>query len=242
MLALTLAVTALAACGSDGTTTSSTSKAPTTTTTLSPEEEAAQPLLDAGTLVLDDLPEGFTDTGTVADSDADTIFGGEDACEAFRLLTDHGVASRFSPVFRRESAGAFDRVDAYLTADDAAARMALTKEPGFVDCLHARADFPYRTGAAQLPEGTTYDGSDVSPLAVDIIGDDTTGYRITGHFVLEGDDARSTETVLTDIIFLRVGRALVELSVAGPDTATLAEVETTALGRIADRLAEQLGA
>ncbi len=85
-LTILFALTALAACGSNGSSVTAPSTKATTTTTLSAEQQAVQPLIDAGTLTLADLPDGFLDTGQAARSQADAIMGEEPICAEYHTL------------------------------------------------------------------------------------------------------------------------------------------------------------
>lgn len=236
LVALGLGAGCSSGSGSDAA--STTTRVPrTTTTSLTPAQQAVQPLLHAGRLRADDLPAEFRDTGTPVRSRADAIIAGESACEPFRLLTDHGTATAFSPE-TRDDAGvtAFDQVDAFADEAAATARIELTQDPRIVDCLTARYAYPFTKGTAVLPPDTTFTGVDVSPLALDPAGTDITGFRITSRFDVKVDGATKTQEVLTHVVFLQVGRVLVTLHVTGGSAADFARIETTAVPAIAARV------
>ncbi len=120
--------------------------------------------------------------------------------------------------------------------------MDLTKDPGFVGCLQARFEYPFTKGKVQVQQGATFDGADISPLALDPAGDDVTGFRVTGNFTIKTDKKTTTETVLTDLVYVQVGRTLVTLQSTGGTAADFAAIETTALPAVAGRLQAALAA
>jgi hypothetical protein len=242
-LVLLVALALVAACSSGskpGSTTTTT--AATTTTTLTPAQQAAQPVLDAGMLTTAELPAGFTDTGMNGRSQTDAIIAEEKACEPFRDLTDHGVATRLSHQFNQgTTVTALDQVDVYLDDATATSRIELTQDPRIIDCLTARYGYPFTKGKAQLPKGAKFTRVDVSPLAITPAGTDTTGFRVTAHFAVSADGTTRDRKVVTNLVFLQVGRALVLLQVTGADAAGFAEIETTAIPAIAQRVQAALG-
>lgn len=238
LIALT-ALVVLAGCGSSGddTKATSTTAAPrsTTTTTLSPEAQALQPVVDAGLLRLTDLPADFVATPGPARTNSDRIIKNLDQCEQFRDLTQHGITSATSSQFTNRTQSAFDTVDVFATPAAAEAKRTLLENPRIIDCLAARYADPFTKGHNVLPKNVKLVGTDVSPLALGPAGDAINGFRVTTTFAITTKGETRNEMARTDLIIFQVGAALVTMETGGTE-AELAEIETTAIPKLVERL------
>ena len=72
----------------------------------------------------------------------------------------------------------------------------------------------------------------MSPIAVEDVGDGSYGFRLTAALTRNG----TPQTILSDIVGVTIGRVGASLTVTSADAAALAQVETTLLPIVAQRV------
>jgi hypothetical protein len=213
-LVLTLAgMLTLGACGggSDG-------RASGTTTT-QPGTPADRRMARAGLLRDGDLP-GFQRVASSTSEAADlpSLGVGIKACRSFIDAISIDVVQGRGPGFQRDTNVVNGSDVIYRDDADASAQIEAWRDPGIVTCLQ-------KVYEKQLHRS----GLDVSPIAVNDIGDDRFGFRITVPA------PSGVQPVTTDVIGVRVGRAVFSLNIVGT-AAESAEVQTVVLPKVVDRL------
>lgn len=223
--ALTAAAALLAGCGSSGGSSDATKK-PTTTSTRPASPEDAK-IAKSGVLRRSDLPDGFVpSTGDVLD--LDTIILKTDRCTKTRLLGTGAAARAVSAIFQRDTTSTNDVVKVFDTPVVPKRQVELLQGPDVGGCLAATV----LTIAGEGKTPAKYEAS-VSPIAAGDYGDATVGQRVT---VVATPTSGTPTTILFDYVLVRVGRSTVTLLVITPDAATAAEIETTALPKVVDRV------
>ena len=221
-------VVVLAACGSSG---GSASGAKSSSTTR-PDRVATtdRRIAAAGVLRAADLP-GWTVTprGPSRGSEIKDLARGVPGCEPLVTGSRDGRVRARSAKFSRDGTIIDDDVDVYATAAEMQAQLELYRDPAIIGCLQ---ELFTRTLQSTAPTGATVGAVSVSPIAVDASGDGAYGFRLTAAVTRDG----VARTILSDIIGVTVGRAGVSFSVDAPDTAGLAQAETTLLPAVVERV------
>ena len=202
---------------------------PTTTTATRPAT-AADRIAQAGLLRHTDFPKDYR-AGQPTKSD-DAAIRATPACAAFPLLTDHGIATAYSPSFFSPSALIGNQVDVFSDAKAPRALIEELRDPAIVGCLH---DLVVASLAGSPTTASTT--IDVSPIAVDGAGEDTSAFRFTFMTTTNG----TSTTTLQDQVVVRVGRTILILRPVAKTAGDLAQLETRLLPVLVKRL-EQAGA
>ena len=201
--------------GSDSTTTASTKPA-----------TAAGRISQAGLLRRRDLPAGYK-TSAPGTNDDEAIRS-TPACGQFPRLTEHGIATASSPTFFNRETLVGNKVDVFAKSLGPRALIEELRDPAIIGCLH---DLVVASlGATKSP--STLTSLDVSPLAVDLVGDDSASFRFTAVTTTNG----TPRTTLQDQVVVRVGRTILILRPVASSSGPLAELETTLLPVLVDRL------
>ncbi len=220
------AIVVAAGCGSSG---GSKSSAPSgSSTTTSTTAASHDPVVTAGLLRPSDLP-GWTHKPSSSASTAAEVkklAAGIPTCANLVAKVNDGGHSAKSPDFRKAGSRVSDSIDVYDSAAAVAEQLDLYLDPTTIDCYR---DLFRKTFT---DEGLTVDSLDVSPIAVDHIGDAEFGYRLTTTIT----NAGQTQTVLSDQIGVQIGKYALSFEVFAPDTAGLAQLETTLLPEVVDRM------
>ena len=211
----------LAACGSA----SSKPGATSTTTASTRPVTAADRIAQAGLLRRADFPNDYR-AGPPTKSD-DGAIRSTPACAAFPLLTDHGIATAYSPSFFSRDALIANKVDVFSDAQPPRAFIEELRNPAIISCLH---DLVAASLAGSTATAVT--SIDVSPLAVDLVGDDASGFRFTFASTTSGT---ATMTV-QDQVVARVGRTILILRPVAKTSGDLAQLETRLLPLLVKRL------
>ncbi len=218
---LILLVAVVSACSSGS---SKSGGSPTTTTATRPAT-AAERVARAGLLRRSDFPTDYR-AGEPTKSD-DAAIRATPACAAFPLLTDHGVATAYSPSFFSPSALVGNKVDVFSDAKPPRAFIEELRDPAIVSCLH---DLVVASLAGSPSTASTT--IDVSPIAVDGAGDDSSAFRFTFTTTTNG----TSTTTLQDQVVVRVGRTILILRPVAKTSGELAQLETRLLPVLVNRL------
>ena len=211
----------LAACGSA----SSKPGATSTTTASTRPATAADRIAQAGLLRRADFPKDYR-AGPPTKSD-DAAIRATPACAAFPLLIDHGIATAYSPSFFSREALVGNKVDVFSDAQPPRAFIEELRNFPIIGCLHDLV-VASLTGSSASASTTI----DVSPLAVDEAGDDTSAFRFTFTTTTNGTGT----TTLQDQVVVRVGRTILILRPVAKTAANLAQLETRLLPVLVKRL------
>jgi hypothetical protein len=224
-LVLTAAVTG---CGSSGGSTSGATSS--STTGPNPAATTDRRIAAAGVLRAADLPGWkMTPRGTSRGSELKDIARGVPGCEPLVTESRDGRARARSAKFARNGTVVDDDVDVYATAAEMQAQLELYRDPAIIGCLQ---DLFTKTLQSTAPAGATVDAVSVSPIAVDASADGAYGFRLSATVTRDG----VARTILSDVIGVTVGRAGISFSVDAPDTAGLAQAETTLLPVLVQRV------
>ena len=219
----------VAACGSS---IGSKAAAPKPSTTSITEPTQDQTIVSSGLLRASDLP-GYSQRPLGKSSpDFDQISKGVPSCEAFVSAQLHGSDRQRSPRFTHGNVHVYDSVDVYRSAADIAAHVDLYRDPTTLQCLRDAL----RKHLDQFDAALTLDSLDVSPIAVNEVGDSQFALRFTATV----DQSGQKSTILLDLVGVAVGRFALSFISKGT-TAELAELETTLLPKLVDRM-HQAGA
>ena len=153
------------------------------------------------------------------------------SCDNLVARIRDGDESHPSPRFSQADMKVRDTVDVYASTARAAEQLDLYLDPSTIDCYREL----FRT--AFTKQGLRVDSIDVSPIAVDHIGDGEFGFRLTGSVT----SADRTTQFLSDQIGVQLGKYAMTFETFASTTAQLAELETTLLPRLVDRM-KQAGA
>lgn len=197
---------------------------PTTTASTRPAT-AADRIAQAGLLRRSDFPKDYR-AGEPTKSD-DAAIRATPACAAFPLLTDHGIATAYSPSFFSPNALVGNKVDVFSDAKPPSAFIEELRDPAIVSCLH---DLVVASLAGSPTTASTT--IDVSPIAVDGGGDDSSAFRFTFTTTTNG----TSTTTLQDQVVVRVGRTILILRPVAKTSGDLAQLETRLLPLLVDRL------
>ncbi|MEO6469743.1 MAG: hypothetical protein ABIP21_11640 [Acidimicrobiia bacterium] len=226
ILTLLLVVVAVGACSSG----SSKSGGTPTTTAADPPATSAERIARAGLLRPSDFPKGYR-TGQPTESD-DAAIRGTPACAAFPLLTDHGIATAYSPSFLSPNTLVGNTVDVFSDTKPPRAFIEELRDPAIVGCLHNLV-----VASLAGSPSTASTSVDVSPIAVDGAGEDASAFRFTLTTTTDG----APTTTLQDQVVVRVGRAILILRPVAKTAGDLAQLETRLLPVLVARL-KQAGA
>lgn len=196
-----------------------------TTTASTRPATAAQRIARAGLLRPSDFPKGYR-TGQRTKSD-DAAIRATPTCAAFPLLTDHGIATAYSPTFLSPNALAGNTVDVFSDAQPPRAFIEELRNPAIVGCLH---DLVVASLAGSPTTAST--SVDVSPIAVDGAGEDSSAFRFTFTTTTNG----TSTTTLQDQVVVRVGRTILILRPVAKTSGELAQLETRLLPVLVNRL------
>lgn len=217
-LLLVVAVSvALAACSSGsskGSSTTTTTARTSSTSTVDREDVA---LAEAGLITQADVP-GFTANPATTKAELDEIDALAKtlpACKTFMAAKQDGDVQRRSPQWAMEQTTADSSTDVYADVDAITAQLELYRDPTIVDCYRALYTEVIKKG---VPKNATVK-VDVSPIAVEVVGDAQFGFRIS----VQVDSVGRTQTQIADAIGVQVGRAGLSLNVSGtvPEMAKL---------------------
>ncbi len=229
VVALTVTVV-VAGCGSSGGSTSLPSGTSSTSTTPAASHDN---VVTAGLLRAADLPTWTHKPSSSASTAAEVkkLAAGIPTCANLVAKVNDGRHSAKSPDFSKADSRVSDSIDVYDSATEVAGQLDLYLDPTTIDCYR---DLFRKTFS---DEGLTVDSLDVSPIAVDHIGDGEFGFRLTTTITRAGQ----TQHLLSDQIGVQLGKYALSFEVFAPDTAGLAQLETTLLPKIVDRM-KQAGA
>ena len=223
----------VAACGSSSGSKATAPKPSTTSGTTADSATGDRRIVAAGLLRSADLP-GFSSVPSSPEVEGiDQFAKGLPECANFVTKQQPGANKRKSRRFTRGQEHATSAADAYPTVDAIRAQLDLYQDPTTVDCFHA---LYLKAITENLGAKGTVDDVSVSPIAVENLGDGQFGFRITANLSSQGQPA----TLTSDIIGVMVGRFGLQLNLDGT-TAELAELETTLLPKLVDRM-QQAGA
>lgn len=230
-------VVLLAACGSSGGSTSGAGSSSTTSTTGPADPSVAADRRIAAVAVVrpTDLP-GWTVAARPPSKGSEIKDAARSipACATFVAgLHDGRVAAR-SKKLTKDGTTVTGDADVYATAADLQAQLDLYRDPTIVDCLQQLFTKALQSTA---PAGATVESVSVSPIAVEDVGDGSYGFRMTAAVTRDG----APQTILRDIVGVTFGRVGVSLTVTSSDAANLAEVETTVLPILAQRVHDAQG-
>ncbi len=160
------------------------------------------------------------------------LASGVAGCEHFLEVVREGERSDNSRVFERDDVQVSTTVEMYPSPAAVSAQLDLLRDPTTLIC--ERALF-----LKFLTEGEagTVNSIDVSPIAIDPLGDGEFASRITASIDAVGQPI----TLLTDRVGVQVGKFAFSFEVFGTTVAELAELETTLLPKLVDRM-RQAGA
>ena len=209
---------------------SSKSRGTSTTTVSTRPATAADRIAQAGLLRHTDFPKDYR-AGQPTKSD-DAAIRATPACAAFPLLTDHGIATAYSPSFFSPSALVGNMVDVFSDAKVPRALIEELRDPAIIGCLH---DLVVASLAGSPTTASTT--IDVSPIAVDLVGADSSGFRFTFTTTVDG----TSTTTLQDQVVVHVGRTILILRPVAKTAGDLAQLETRLLPVLVARL-KQAGA
>ncbi len=220
-IGIALLLGALAACGSG----SSKPGATSTTTASTRPATAADRIAKAGLLRRADFPKDYRAGEPTKSGDA--AIRATPACAGFPLLTEHGIATAYSPTFFSPTALVGNEVDVFADAQAPRAVIEELRDPAIVGCLH---DLVANSLAGSTASASTT--IDVSPIAVNETGDDTSAFRFTFTTTTNG----SASTTMQDQVVVRVGRTILILRPVAKTAADLAQLETRLLPVLVKRL------
>jgi|GEM_PF-5489047 hypothetical protein len=218
------------ACGNSGGSKGAQPAKPTTTTT---KPTKVQTIVAAGLLRGSDLPGYSQRPPGTNSSDFDQLAKGVPGCEAFVSALVHGSHRQKSPRFTRGGVHVDDSVDFYGSAADIAGQVDLFRDPATLPCLR---DALRKGLTEQLGTTATIDALDVSPIAVNEVGDGQFALR----FTITIDQNGQKSTILMDLVGVAVGRFALSFISQGT-TEQVAELETTLIPKVVDRM-KQAGA
>ena len=218
-----------AACGSSG---GSTGAKPSSTT------KATNPITDrdarlgrAGLVRPADVP-GFTAGPHSTKAELDAIEARQRTipeCATFAAARRDGERQQRSPRFKRQQVASVDSsTDIYPDTSAIAAQLELYRNPTIIDCLRVLYTALI---AERLGTTATVDQLDVSPIAVENVGDGQFGFRVSVTISKSG----KSQTILSDIVGVQVGRVGLSLNVGGSQ-AEMAELESRLVPLLVDRL------
>ena len=226
MLIIVLAIAATA-CGSN----SGSKAAPPTTTSTKPSTD--QRVIGAGLIRPSDLPgwvHGPKSDGP--DPDPAQLARGVAGCENFVKVVRKGDHKRDSETFEHGDQQVSDTIEVYPSTAAISTQLELSRDPSTLSC---ERDLFRKLLTVRLH--STVDKLDVSPIAVNDLGDDEIAFRITASVNMAGQ----TIDLLTDEVGVQVGRFALSFGVYGTTSAQLAELETTLLPKLVERM-KQAGA
>ena len=204
---------------------SSKSGGTATTTASTRAATAADRIAQAGLLRRADFPKDYR-AGPPTKSD-DAAIRATPACAGFPVLTDHGIATAYSPSFFSPSALVGNKVDVFSDAAPPRALIEELRNPAIIGCLH---DLVVASLAGSTSGAPT--SIDVSPIAVDPAGDDSSGFRFTFTTTTNG----TATTTVQDQVVVRVGRSVLILRPVAKTAGDLAQLETRLLPLLVGRL------
>lgn len=225
-IGILIAVVVFAACTSGGSTAGTGSTTTTPTKPAGGTGTEADRIAQAGLIRLRDLPAGYQ-AGAPTKSDDDAVRSTA-ACDQFPRLTDHGKATASSPSFFNNDSLVGNKVDVFATPAAPRALIEELRDPAIITCLHDLVLASLRAAKVQPPITSL----DVSPIAVDSVGDDGAGFRFTVVTTTNG----TPTTTLQDQVAVRVGRTILILRPVASSSGPLAELETTLIPKLVDRL------
>ncbi|MGZ4678043.1 MAG: hypothetical protein ACXVJ7_07485 [Acidimicrobiia bacterium] len=230
-----VAAVLVAACGSSGSSKPGGSGSTTRSTAPASGARADKAIAHAALLHPSDFP-GFTSTPGKVTSSNQLIQTAKafPVCDHFVATKQDGRAQAQSPRYARGDLKVDESVDVYATAADITAQLDLYRDPATVECL--RMVFTKLVDDT-VPTGTTVQQLSVSPIAVDDHGDGQFAFRLTVVVAAGGQ----TQTALSDIVGVQVGRGGCSLQIDATDTGTLAETESRLLPIATERLRRALG-
>lgn len=228
MLVIVLAIAATA-CGSS----SGSEAGPPTTTSTKPSTD--QRVIAAGLIRPSDLP-GYSHKppSTNSSSDIYRTAKGLPECAHFLAVHKNGGSKRISPQFQRGGSHVADSADVYASSATLATQLELYRDPTTLACI--RSAFQ-KAMTDQFKSRGVIDKLDVSPIAIDEIGDGSFAVRVTVAVTASGQSS----TLLIDLDGVIVGRYAISFGVDGTTPAQLAELETTLLPKLVERM-KQAGA
>lgn len=213
---------------SGGSTTTTAARNPSSSSTTAPPGDAA--LAAAGLVTQADLP-GYTRNPASTKRELDAIDAKAKTlpeCQTFEAAKRDGEVQRRSPKWAKNQTTVDSSTDVYADTAEIAAQLELYRDPTIIDCYRAlyTAVITERLGT----KGTLV-SVDISPIAVEIVGDAQFGFRIT--VTVESNGA--TQTQIADAIGIQVGRVGLSLNVSGT-VAEMAKVESELLPVLVKRL------
>ena len=220
-IGVTLLIVGLTACSSGS---SKSSHTPTTKASTRPAS-AADRLAQAGVLRRSDFSKDYrADAPTKSD---DAAIRATPTCAAFPLLIDHGIATAYSRSYFSPNVLVGNKVDVFSDAQKPRAFIEELRDPTIIGCLH---DLVIASLAGSTASASTT--IDVSPIAVDETGDDTSAFRFTFTTTTNG----SPTTTLQDQVVVRVGHTILILRPVAKTAGDLAQLETRVLPVLVKRL------
>ncbi len=216
------------ACGSSS---GSKASAPTTTT---PKPSTDHAVIAAGLIRASDLP-GYSHKppSTDSSSDIDRVAKGLPECARFVAARKDGTSKQKSPQFQLGDSHVDDSVDVYASSTIVAGQLDLYRDPTTLACI--RAVFQ-KVLTDRIGSQGTIDKLDISPIAINELGDGSFAFRLTVAFTANGQST----TLLFELAGVAVGRYTIAFNPDGT-TAQIAELETTLLPKLVDRM-KQAGA
>ncbi len=184
--------------------------------------------ISAGLIRPADL-RGWVHSPPTSDSDPDLLKLARKVpgCEHFVEVVREGRPKRDSKKFERDDHQVDDSVEAYASTAEAADQLDLARDPATLTC---QKDIFGAFSANQLP--ATIKRLDISPIAINELGDSDFAFRVTISMDLAGQSV----DLLFDTAIVQVGRFVLSFNATAPDTAGLAQLETTLLPVLVARL------
>ncbi len=229
-LLLVVAVSvALAACssGSSKGSSTTTTKARTSSTSTADREDVV--LAKAGLITQADVP-GFTANPATTKAELDEIDALAKtlpACQTFMAAKQDGDVQRRSPQWAKEQTTTDSGTAVYADVDAITPQLELYRDPTIVDCYRAL----YTAAVSKIVPPNATVSVDVSPIAVEVVGDAQFGFRITVRIESEG----RTDGQVADVIGVQVGRVGLTLNVSGT-VPEMAKLESDLLPVLVQRL------
>lgn len=186
-------------------------------------------LAKAGLITQSDVP-GFTANPATTKAELDEIDALAKtlpACRTFMAAKQDGDVQRHSPQWAKEQTTTDSGTDVYADVDAITAQLELYRDPTIVDCYRAL----YTAAVSKIVPPNATVSVDVSPIAVEIVGDAQFGFRITVRIESEG----RTDGQVADVIGVQVGRVGLTLNVSGT-VPVMAKLESDLLPVLVKRL------
>lgn len=230
---LTTVVLVAAACGSSsssgtakGSSTSTSSR--TSSTTAAPSGDVA--LAKAGLVTQADLPDFTPNPATTKKEldEIDALAKTLPACQTFMAAKQDGDVQRRSPQWAQNQTTVDSGTDVYADVATITAQLELYRDPTVIDCY--RSLYTEVVTKSLQGQGTLV-SLDVSPIAVEVVGDAQFGFRISVTVEIDG----TTQSQISDAIGIQVGRVGLTLNVSGT-VAEMAQRESELLPVLVKRL------